>query len=58
MRIKGAIEGAIASKETIDQDNRDLSEMANLYPNEAGLPMTSGSRRAETLGTMFESRSI
>ena len=40
MRVKKVIEGAIASETTVDQDNRDLFEMANLYPAETGLPMT------------------
>jgi hypothetical protein len=40
MRAKKAIEGAIASEATVDQDDRDLFEMANLYPAETGLPMT------------------
>jgi hypothetical protein len=40
MRIKKVIEGAIASETTVDQDDRDLFELANLYPTETGLPMT------------------
>jgi hypothetical protein len=40
MRIKQVIEGPIASEDTVDQDKRDLFEMADLYPDETGLPMT------------------
>jgi hypothetical protein len=40
MRIKEVIEGAIPSGDTVGEDNRDLFEMANLYPAETGLPMT------------------
>jgi hypothetical protein len=40
MRIKEVIKDAIAPEDTFDQDNRDLFEMANLYPDETGLPMT------------------
>jgi hypothetical protein len=40
MAIKEVIESAIAPEDTADQDNRDLFEMANLYPDETGLPMT------------------
>jgi hypothetical protein len=39
MRAKKAI-GEIASEASVDQDDRDLFEMANLYPAETGLPMT------------------
>jgi hypothetical protein len=40
MSVKKVIEGAIASEATVDLDNRDLFEIANLYPAETGLPMT------------------
>jgi hypothetical protein len=40
MRIKEVVEGAIAPEDVVDQDNRDLFEMANLYPDTTGLPMT------------------
>src|SRR5215472_9074543 len=40
MRIKEVVEGAVAPEDVVDQDNRDLFEMANLYPDTTGLPMT------------------
>jgi hypothetical protein len=41
MRIKEVIEPlAKPNPEEIDSDERDLFEMANLYPDETGLPMT------------------
>jgi len=40
MRIKEVIKDATAPEDACDQDNRDLFEMANLYPDETGLPMT------------------
>lgn len=39
MRTKEVIKDA-STPENVDQDNRDLFEMANLYPDETGLPMT------------------
>ena len=35
MRIKKVIERAIGSEATVDQDNRDLFEMANLYASDS-----------------------
>jgi hypothetical protein len=40
MRTKNVIEAAIASEATVDQDDRDLFEMANLFLAETGLPRT------------------
>ena len=40
MRVKEIIEQAAAPEEDIELDARDLFEMANLYPDTTGLPMT------------------
>ncbi len=40
MRIKEIIEQAVAPEEDVELDARDLFEMANLYPDTTGLPMT------------------
>jgi hypothetical protein len=40
MRVKEISEQAVASEEDVGSDARDLFEMANLYPDTTGLPMT------------------
>jgi len=40
MRVKGIIEQVVAPEEDVEADARDLFEMANLYPDTTGLPMT------------------
>jgi hypothetical protein len=40
MRVKEIIDQTIASEEDVELDARDLFEMANLYPDTTGLPMT------------------
>jgi hypothetical protein len=40
MRVKEIIEQAVAPEEDVESDVRDLFEMANLYPDTTGLPMT------------------
>src|SRR5438445_469729 len=40
MRVKQIIEQAVAPGEDGASDDRDLFEMANLYPDTTGLPMT------------------
>jgi len=40
MRVKEIIEQAVAPEEDVEADARDLFEMANLYPDTTGLPMT------------------
>src|SRR5262249_17763355 len=40
MCIKEMSESDTVSEDPVDQDKRDLFEMANLYPDETGLPMT------------------
>ena len=40
MRVKEVIEQAVAPEEDVESDARDLFEMANLYPDTTGLPMT------------------
>jgi hypothetical protein len=40
MRVKKIIEQAVAPEEDVEADARDLFEMANLYPDTTGLPMT------------------
>ena len=40
MRVKEFIEEAVAPEENVESDARDLFEMANLYPETTGLPMT------------------
>lgn len=40
MRVKEIIEQAVAPGKDAASDDRDLFEMANLYPDTTGLPMT------------------
>ena len=40
MRVKEIIEQPVAPAEDVESDPRDLFEMANLYPDTTGLPMT------------------
>jgi hypothetical protein len=40
MRVKVIIQQAVAPEEDVESDRRDLFEMANLYPDTTGLPMT------------------
>jgi len=40
MRIKDIPEQAAASEEIVETEAEDLFEMANLYPDTTGLPMT------------------
>src|ERR1700752_5284734 len=40
MRLKEIIEQAVPPEEDVELDARDLFEMANLYPDTTGLPMT------------------
>ena len=40
MRVKDIPEQAIASEEIVETQAEDLFEMANLYPDTTGLPMT------------------
>src|SRR6266566_4000298 len=40
MRVKEIIEPAVAPEEDVESDARDLFELANLYPDTTGLPMT------------------
>jgi hypothetical protein len=40
MRVKEVIKNAIAPEDAYNEDKRDPFEMANLYPDETGLPMT------------------
>jgi hypothetical protein len=40
MRVKEVIEPLGKTTEEIEAEERDLFEMANLYPDETGLPMT------------------
>jgi hypothetical protein len=40
MRVKEIVEQAVAPEEDLESDPRDLFEMANLYPDTTGLPMT------------------
>src|SRR6266576_5697719 len=40
MRVKEVIEQAVAPEEDVELDARNLFEMANLYPDTTGLPMT------------------
>ena len=40
MRVKDIPEQAVASEEIVETEAEDLFEMANLYPDTTGLPMT------------------
>jgi hypothetical protein len=40
MPVKEIIEQAVVPEEDVEADARDLFEMANLYPDTTGLPMT------------------
>jgi hypothetical protein len=40
VRVKEIIERAVAPEEDVELDVRNLFEMANLYPDTTGLPMT------------------
>src|ERR1700758_661265 len=40
MRVKEIIQQAVVPEEDVESDPRDLFEMANLYPDTTGLPMT------------------
>src|SRR6266704_2444257 len=40
MRVKEVIEQAVAPEEDVESDARDPFEMAKLYPDTTGLPMT------------------
>ena len=40
MRVIEIIEQPVAPAEDVESDPRDLFEMANLYPDTTGLPMT------------------
>jgi hypothetical protein len=40
MRVKEIIQQAAVPEEDVESDPRDLFEMANLYPDTTGLPMT------------------
>jgi hypothetical protein len=40
MRIKEIVRQDADPEEAIESDERDLFEMANLYPDTTGLPMT------------------
>jgi hypothetical protein len=40
MRVNEVNEGGSGSDDTVDDNNRDLFETVDLYPNETWLPMT------------------